>query len=85
MHEGITDLIAIKRGFTAWIECKRPIWKPCPEGKQPTKTEVAERAFQAKIMAAKGTHVLVRNYDEALEDILALEKKAAAWRLICPV
>ena len=79
-HEGITDIIAVKYGFVAWIECKRPSWNYCKIGNVPSRTEVKEVEFKEKIKRAGGTWALIQTYDEAEADIEVLAEKAEAWK-----
>jgi len=71
-HVGITDLIAIKNGLHVWIECKRPSWKPGTA----TKTEQAETEFRDRVKRAGAIYALIKNFDEAEEDIKALDERA---------
>ena len=79
-HEGITDLIAVKYGFTVWIECKRPSWNYCKDGNIPSKTEVNEREFKEKIKRAGGTYALIQTFDEAEADVEELNERAEKYR-----
>ena len=79
-HEGITDIIAVKYGYTVFIECKRPSWNYCKDGNIPSRTEVKEIEFKQKIKRAGGTYALVQTFDEAEEDIEILNKKAEEYR-----
>jgi hypothetical protein len=77
-HEGVTDLVAGKNGYTVWIECKRPTWKPCKEENVMSRTERKERAFRQLVKDTGWAYALIRNTDEADTDIKALNIKAAA-------
>jgi hypothetical protein len=79
-HEGITDLIAVKYGFTVWIECKRPTWKPCEDWVVISRTESKEREFRSNILCFGGTYALIKNFDEAEDDIKALDAKADKYK-----
>lgn len=79
-QDGITDLIAVKYGFHAWIECKRPLWHPCPENVTMSKTEQSERVFRQDLRDHGATTLLIKSFDEVEDDIKTLEARAEKYR-----
>ncbi len=57
--KGIPDLVAVKKGRTVWIECKRP------GGKQSDN----QCAFQCCLVAAGGQYILARSVEDVTEAV----------------
>lgn len=79
-QRGITDLIAIKHGFVVFVECKRPTYRPCPSDRQMTATERAETEFRQQVRNAGAKTLLIKDFDEAIEDIKRLDAMARQYK-----
>jgi hypothetical protein len=73
-HRGLSDLSAVKRGQTIYIETKRRDWKPVKNGKK-TRTQRDQEKFRDGIRRAGAMYLLVRSLEEFVADLETVENR----------
>jgi hypothetical protein len=83
IHTGISDYIMVKYGFVAWVEAKRPLWKPAGPDAKLSKTERDQRKFREEIVDAGCPYVIIQTIEECVADLARLDvlaEELRAWK-----
>ena len=73
-HAGMSDLSAVKRGITIYIETKSSEWKQTKKDGTWTKTAIAQEKFRADVTRAGALYLRCLTVEEVERDLGAVEE-----------